>query len=44
MTAMPDQLAALNTQLDTMVKEIVTQRKNIESMRDKADWLPGKGT
>lgn len=39
---MPDQMAALNTQLDTMIKEIVTQRKNIEAMRDKTDWLPGK--
>ncbi len=42
MTIMPEQMATMIKQLDVMINELVAQRQNIESMRDKTDWLPSK--
>jgi hypothetical protein len=42
MAGLPDMMASMNTQMDVMIKEMVTVRKHMESMRDKTDWLPSK--
>lgn len=42
MTIMPGQMATMIQQLDVMINELVAQRRNLESMRDKTDWLPSK--
>jgi hypothetical protein len=42
MTILPEQMGTMIKQLDVMIDELASQRKNIESMRDKTDWLPPK--
>eukprot|EP00884_Botryococcus_braunii_P011617 jgi/Botrbrau1/20456/Bobra.145_2s0020.1 len=42
MLNMPEEMATMIKQLDVLIEEMAAQQKNVESMRSKTDWIPGR--